>query len=423
MRFGKKLALHVMEDQSGAPYLSHKLMKEAINQTVRELRLYQTRLATTKQPWQDSSGGYLLPPDDTTDVATLGELTKLEENIIALDKQLFSLVDDDIDKILKCVRLGEECLSAQLRALQNLAMEAGLLVEESKLELLERNLPYMQNDRKTLSGQILELRFREDPVGAAQHLEHIKLGFNILVDMANQHAQYLEINVAGFRKLLKRHEKQIPANFHSRPMPCLGYHHLVTHTSRQFFELVRQFHAIFIDARQKLVAIIKSPGGCRLHVPEEVSRFWEQHIELHEVKGFGPECEMVVNIQKQLKDPMNTQSIPLASTLDGPTPTPGYYSKPGVPMGGLSLQSTEAKDLIHNTVLLGSGPKATGSPGIYVAGDFVVGQINQQSSMYPYTEMSAQCHMKPDLAWCVKTGIPERDHDSVDGGMDVWRIG
>eukprot|EP00406_Dinophysis_acuminata_P020898 CAMPEP_0179345546 /NCGR_PEP_ID=MMETSP0797-20121207/72100_1 /TAXON_ID=47934 /ORGANISM="Dinophysis acuminata, Strain DAEP01" /LENGTH=417 /DNA_ID=CAMNT_0021060039 /DNA_START=42 /DNA_END=1292 /DNA_ORIENTATION=+ len=332
MRFGKKLALRVTEDQSGAPYLSHKAMKEAINRSVRELRLYQTRLATTQQPWQ-SATDYFSPQGETAGRATFAELAKLETNVSVLDQQLFDLVDSDIDRILECIHVGEAQLAAEVTALQGAAMDAGLLLDESKLEFFERSLPFLQDDtRKALCGQLLELRLREGLVETAHQLEDISVRFNVVADMANQQAQYLEINVAGFRKLLKRHEKQIPPKFHSRPMLCLRFHKLITHTSRHLFMLVRQFRMIFVDARQRVLGAINAgPGGQSM--PAKAASFCGDLTEPPEVKGLGPECEMVVSIQKQLRDPVNKHVMGLSATLGGAAaPMPDLYSKPATPL-------------------------------------------------------------------------------------------
>jgi len=335
MRFGKKLALQVMEDNSGAPYLSHKPMKEAINRTVRELRLYQARM----QGWQE--GGNAGGAAGGTAPASSEELAELEERIASFDRQLFALVDDDLARIHQHVRLGETSLQGLLAQQQRHLIDASLLVEESQMQRLEKILPQAVEDRASLCRQVVELRIQSDPVAVANDLQNLGAEYNALVDFAAQHSQYLEINVAGFRKLLKRHEKQIPHRFRSRPMPCLGFHRLVTHTSRNLLEMVRQMQALLVDARQRFhnavapdqaAQILRASGG--------------QWVELQELRGLGPECEMVLNIQRQLKDPMNSHLVgDLGSDLGGPSP--GFlYPKPGGPMriGGQQQQQQQQQN-------------------------------------------------------------------------------
>mmetsp|Transcript_98083 Transcript_98083/g.316287 ORF Transcript_98083/g.316287 Transcript_98083/m.316287 type:complete len:363 (-) Transcript_98083:370-1458(-) len=352
MRFGKKLALQVMDDQSGAPYLSHKPMKEAINRTVRELRLYQAKCQGSDAAWR---GGSAFCPGAQSAAGALAaaspqELAELEERVSALDRQLFGLVDEDLARILAHVRLGEAQLALRVAALQSSAKEAGVLVEEPQLQLLERALPFAPEERSALCRQLLELKMRSDPLGMAKHIQDLSLQYNSLVDLANQHSQYMEINVAGFRKLLKRHEKQIPQKFRSRPMPCLGFHRLVTHTSRQLLDLARQLGGVIADAWQRLPAAIASGAGSRAKACGEAAvqatQLCSQRPELQEPKGLGPECEMVLHIQRQLKEPMSGQVMLFSGGFDGASP--GFlYPKPAVPARAPPAQPMFAQDQQH----------------------------------------------------------------------------
>lgn len=169
----------------------------------------------------------------------------------------------------------------------------------------------LPESRTILCQKLLELRMRCEPAEVKAQLVDIGTQYNAIVDAANKHTQYLEINVAGFRKLLKRHEKQIPQRFHTRPTPFLGFHHLIKHTSRQLVEIVRQFGCTLEDACGRLAQVTREPGF---------------QLELHELKGFGAECQMVLEIQKQLKA---VPHMPLLAGggLEGSAPCP--FLKPG----------------------------------------------------------------------------------------------
>lgn len=284
MRFGKKLALQVTEDQSVAPYLSHKLLKEAINKIVREFKEHQAKAQNSAVAW---SAGHMLAEANAG--ATPDELRQLEATVFALEQQLFDLVDDDLARILDHIRLSEAYLAQQIGILQNASMQAGLLCEESQLLRLEKSLPVKPQSRTVLWEQVLELRIRSDPVESAKRFDQLAMQYNDLVDVANRHTQHLEINVAGFRKLLKRHEKQIPRNFHAHPTPYFGFHRLVTARTQQLLEILRQFEAALEDAQQRLRNTAASFGQHFTQTP------------LNQFKRFGAECQMVLEIQKQLK--------------------------------------------------------------------------------------------------------------------------
>lgn len=285
MRFGKKLALQVTDDQSGAPYLSHKLLKEAINKIVRELRHYQSRVQSNEQAWR----GIPLHGEAT---ASPEELQELEASLSALDHELFDLVEKDLVRILGHVRASEAYLVQCLGMLQSVAIQAGLLMEEAQIVKLEQSLPVKPESRTVLCQQTLELRIRSAPLEVKTQLEDISQRYNQTVIVANKHLQYLEINVAGFRKLLKRHEKQIPQQFHARPTPFFGFHRLVTHSSRQLMDIVRQFGATVEDAWERLITISSALG----------SQGAQCSPSLEDLDSLGAECQMVMEIQKQLKD-------------------------------------------------------------------------------------------------------------------------
>mmetsp|Transcript_112511 Transcript_112511/g.199410 ORF Transcript_112511/g.199410 Transcript_112511/m.199410 type:complete len:512 (-) Transcript_112511:79-1614(-) len=372
MRFGKKLALQVTDDQSGAPYLSHKLMKEAINKTVRELRLYQSKLNSgSEQVWQGAGG------NQETEAATQEELSELESRVSALDQQLFMLVDEDLERILQHIRGSEVMLKQKIAGLQASAHNLGMLVEESQMQQIEKAMPVVAENRTVLCQQLLELWLRSQPAEAAKELEDLAAKYNNLVESVNRHSQYLEINVAGFRKLLKRHEKQIPQNFHARHTPFLGFHRLVTHTSRQMLEITKQFGSMLTDAWDRLCRIAPE---CRGSQPE-----------MKDLKSLGAECQMVLEIQKQLKDPMHSNMLQLQSQGG----SPGFlYPKPGAELTNSSLvPKVDISRLAEG--LKNKAKSGSGAPQQANAGGAQRGQQQQQ----PQLAATASDHAAAMQAW------------------------
>eukprot|EP00929_Paragymnodinium_shiwhaense_P103357 TRINITY_DN6682_c1_g1_i1.p1 TRINITY_DN6682_c1_g1~~TRINITY_DN6682_c1_g1_i1.p1 ORF type:complete len:438 (+),score=101.99 TRINITY_DN6682_c1_g1_i1:140-1453(+) len=304
MRFGKKLACQVMSDGTGAPYLSHKHMKEAINIIVRELRHYQVRESqeTADGKPMVNADGVPLGAEDCKDVVE--DLSQLEQRIREADRQLFVLVDQDLENILAHIRRNEAGLGEAVAKVQEEALSNGFLLQEGAClpgllrEELFRGPPSVmpsgqQHSMSLACAKLIDLQLRCDPVGMAGRLLDLAGVYTALVDNMNQHLEYLEINVAGFRKLLKRHDRQIPVHFRSRSDPCLGFHRFVTRTTIRLLEVCEHMREIVEDCYQRL-----QQSGSH----EAMSLLPSEPGELHKkLTGLGQECKMVLEVQKQLR--------------------------------------------------------------------------------------------------------------------------
>lgn len=263
--------------------------------------MYQSRVQGSEIAWRDG----LLHESEA--IALPGELSQLEARISDLDQQLFLLVDEDLLRILEHVRASEAYLAQCMGLLQNEAVQAGMLVKDAQIQKLWKVLPVKPESPQALCQQMLELRIRAAPMEVKADLEALGLQYNDTVDAMTRHSQYLEINVAGFRKLLKRHEKQIPENFRARQMPFFGFHQIVTRKSTQLLDAVKLFGATLEDAWGRLAASNAQSGV--------------QCAKVNEIKSLGAECQMILQIQKQLKDARHNPCLGVPGIL---------YPKPGL---------------------------------------------------------------------------------------------
>jgi hypothetical protein len=266
-----------------------------------------------------------MPPlQDGEPPMSAAELHDLEERVSEYDRQLFALVDEDVANLLQHVRHGEARISKVIATLQSDAMELSILIDEPRLRQLQEKLPGAPDNLQSLCRHVFALRVSHNPPEMAKLLQDFGKKFNVLVDLMNAHTQYMEINVAGFRKLLKRHEKQIPAQFHARQMPHLGFHKLVTRTSRQLLDVCRQLQQIQTNAWQQVVASTSfEDNDASALVTAATSA---TNADARELKGLGLECDMVVRIQKQLKEPFNklAPTAALDSDVHGRPPDCSY---------------------------------------------------------------------------------------------------
>lgn len=241
-----------------------------------------------------------------------------------LDVEVFTLVEEDIVRILAHIRGLEEDLQLKVAKIQWRAVELGVLIDESQISLLEQTLPGPPMDRIELCRHLLDLRLQCDPQGLTAIIEELDEQYSKLVEAVNLHTQYLEINVAGFRKLLKRHDKQIPKSFHARPTPFIGFHRLVTKTSQSIIELARRLGLVLEDARGRLAVAAEAEGSSEWAAAAAAAAHRPRPV----LSGLGAECEMVLEIQRQLKDPMNSQFLQLVASYEGAAPGV-LYQKPG----------------------------------------------------------------------------------------------
>ena len=176
MRYGKKLALCLQEEaNSSKPFISHKVWREILSRTVKEHR----------------SG--------------------CEPNIIEkLDGEFLLALKSDNDIISAFCRQVE---NEHLKSLEELivrAQSAGVTAEgpvarlavEIHRSLTDANYKGLQNT----SAASLRSLWSE----LASSVSSVCNSFNDLAWKWQQHLNYLEVNIAGYRKTIKQRGKQIP---------------------------------------------------------------------------------------------------------------------------------------------------------------------------------------------------------------------
>lgn len=285
MRFGKKLFLHMAGDESGAPYLSNKQLKEVINQIVRELR--QWKQAASSQGAQDGALrrclGSLMhgePPGLPAPMLSPLEVNSMKHAIKDLNKHFFVIIDSDLDSILNHIVLTESEVINKAALMQEEAIAAGIAFNDRQIRALERVLMCRIRDKKHWVATMVRDAIEQNPTRMAERIALVNAKFSALAATVNAHVAYLEINVAGFRKLLKRHDRQVPKEFHHRPSPFLGYHNIVTPD----FEAL---HREVADFRQTLVELSIEHGI---------------DLAVEEVQDWGPECQMVMTFRGHIND-------------------------------------------------------------------------------------------------------------------------
>jgi hypothetical protein len=176
MRYGKKLALCLQDEQNSTkPFISHKAWREVLSVAAREHR-----------------GG--------CDI----------DVIVKYDAQFLALLRSDVEQISKYCQQVERDIATSLEELTVKADQSGITLEgpvarmalEIHKTLIESSYPLLHNATATslrsLWSQLATL------------VSEVCNTFNDLAWKFQQHSNYLEVNIAGFRKTIKQRGKQIP---------------------------------------------------------------------------------------------------------------------------------------------------------------------------------------------------------------------
>jgi len=175
MRFGKKLALEQNTDKTGAPYISHGILKTQIERFARELKQ-----------------------------------TCVSRHVVLMDQTFFKILHDDLQQILNYIHQADIQLGNGLALLQQRSIELGILFEQKTLERLAETLQYTGDvDSRKMCRHILGMKLDANGNPKFFAIEQVMKDFDTWLSDLSKHVKYIEINAAGFRKLLKQREKQL----------------------------------------------------------------------------------------------------------------------------------------------------------------------------------------------------------------------
>lgn len=304
MRYGKRLALQVIEDDSGAPYISNNALKDVMNKIGRHLRTSQIRLGATDKNEDDVS--VYLPAE-----AECEDKTTIENSIRSLEVQLYEIIENDFGCIFRHICSSESEILLLMTSLQTSAKKLGLLFgdqansQDASTDGVETSsaFPSQESEPEIPHGtfseesrfdvvciNLIELQVAIDPGGFGSQLDIVWAKYAAIVTMINGHCRYIEINVAGFRKLLKRHEKQVLAMCRDDFVHYTGFHRLVTPVTVSLLRQARLLGKRLADARQCLHHAIAGDVAVRK----------AGEILIPVLQGLGTESRAVLLVQGKL---------------------------------------------------------------------------------------------------------------------------
>lgn len=251
MRYGKKLALHRTANAERPPYINHKFLKTFIERMVYQL--------------------------------------KRGKDIREQDLQFFEHVSADIARIAsQHLHVKLVALSQRFCLLQILGVRCGFLLTEEQRFKLSVLLDVGENDTGSMvsflcalaedhdCGEFLVSGFSAEQLYTLQCIPNLFAQFLSELDYLTD---YIEINVAGFRKLLKQRAKQFgalkydveAAHLRGGGAAAVSYHSLVLPKHAALIEAAGKYRDAFCDLLMRkqrerlrvLVVAAREGGGCR----------------------------------------------------------------------------------------------------------------------------------------------------------------
>lgn len=305
MRYGKKLFLLMDGDTSGAPYISNKALKEILNQAVRELRQLEQANLKFMQIDRNSIADFGQVYNTMVDANEVS-MQRMQNSVRDHNLRFFQVIDEDLEKIRPHAKMREHDFRHELKQLRQHAQKIRITMSKNEFTTLEKQLGGAISDRHLWVMGTMQVMYKEDRVGFLRHFNELITRYNSFIDAVNLHFQYIEVNVAGYRKLLKRHDRQIPKQFHNRQGPFIGYHALAPASMMRLREHCVNFHNLlacthqFIENMTHIPQLNTAPTN-----PQFGNLTYDQQVPdlvaVTEVKEFGAETSAVVNLQGKLR--------------------------------------------------------------------------------------------------------------------------
>jgi len=230
MRFGKLLAAVTQKSRANEPYLSYKELKHNISKVHAACGLQDD----AEQSSGDEGPGLLaqerLESQAASSSSHVAASSSANARVVGPQEDFFNLIHQDVTAAKLYVQSTVSGLEAMLGEFQVAAVKAGLLFTPQQLEEVSRQLPAPM-DQEALVEWLLSLRpgakTREERCCLVEKYSEIARRLNALL-------QYLEVNLTAVRKILKKFDKKVPAEFRVRKTQDYKGHHELFMTSMQY---------------------------------------------------------------------------------------------------------------------------------------------------------------------------------------------
>lgn len=266
MRFGKRLTELSQNGQVSQPYISYKELKHILGQLPRLVGSANDSSRSSKADSADSSG------DEVPLAARNGATSSAASDADAcagpvvgssastsckpsvrgqLEEQqrvFFSRISADVASALSHVQSIVAPLEAGIGDWQYQAAVCGLLFTPSQLEEVASNLPFEVPDQQAFVQWLVAFQppghVRSARQALAELYRHLSASLQVLL-------QYIEVNITAVRKILKKFEKKVPAEFRVQNAQSFMAHHDIFTSDLQdlLVAMVHMHRIVVIDMK------------------------------------------------------------------------------------------------------------------------------------------------------------------------------
>jgi hypothetical protein len=183
MRFGKRLALAMIRDAGEAPYISQKELKHVLVGLEKLCKSFSTQTTLLADSNQTEADVIKFANDERVKygLTTKNFIITVQE-IVSRDAHLFEIMDSDIVRIRRYVESCESALMVMINDWLDEAESTGFLRSDVRSGT-QQDIPSIDGPLKNELGEIQS--------------EYTRI------------KQYIEVNIAGLRKLLNRRNKNV----------------------------------------------------------------------------------------------------------------------------------------------------------------------------------------------------------------------
>jgi hypothetical protein len=300
-------------------------------------------------------------------------------------RKFFDRIDMDLCRALSHMQSVLANLEASVGEWQAQATISGLLFTPVQLEEVASSMPFQLQNEEALVDWLIGLQ----PVARTRSARQALVSrYCEIAEMLHTLLQYIEVNITAVRKILKKFEKKVPAEFRARNAQSYKAHHdLLSMDLQNLIVVMVHMHRLAHDAKalDAELKVDSTPASPISFVGVETLQVLQKirgPQELHDLLSGQPAARSIDVFAKPNTDMEG-------GNANASTAAPGNVKNAA---STPSLMSQQAAANIGNTDLFQGPPKASGGNATAATGTATSGQATSGTSQIsPWARPPGQC--------------------------------